>query len=474
MNSNLSIEEIVLINNLLYAENLGGPKGTFLSPGQETRTIGDYINRVVKNFDKIEDNREYSTGITGAEYKEILLAVRKKQHLSDMIIMQVHIESQDAGGGRSALLYDPANNEAIVAFKGTEGDAEWIDNLSGLCRVPTPYQQSALDWFQSLDLSGYDIITVTGHSKGGNKSKFITLMDERVDNCFPMDGQGFNDDFVKRYSDNIREYGDKILNINAESDFVNILLNDVGKRTFYLGTNFGRLGFVENHCSNAVLFFDDEGDASIWQAAGQDQRMVDLDHMLNSFIRSYPAGKKEALYNALGNVIVCAKNNDKEGILTTLTGDQYKDNTADLLAFILRYKEEKPQIIASLREILSQNGFDTRMLGVIDFITNHELIMEFIGASPNSIIALLRLKNAPKELITFLQNHHELFDFLILTASKMRSLDPTKYRGDDMTPDTAGGWFSSFGKKTSRKKTALLLAIILLLLLFFIFLFLVH
>lgn len=474
MNSNLTIEEIVLINNLLYAENLGGLKGTFLSPGQEMKTIGDYVKGTLKNSDLIEDDKEYSTGITGSEYKEILAAVNKNQHLKDMIIMQVHIESSDAGGGRSVLLYDPAYNEAIVGFKGTEGDAEWIDNLSGLCRVPTAYQQSALDWYRSLDLSGYDIITVTGHSKGGNKSKFITLMDESVDNCFAMDGQGFNDEFIKKYASNIREYQDKILNINAESDFVNILLNDVGKRTYYLGTNFGRLGFVENHCSNALLFFDDQGEASVWKAPKQDKKMVDLDHMLNSFVRSYPAAKKEMLYNALGNIIVCAKNGDSEGIISSFTGETYSDNTADLMAFVLRYKEEKPEMMTSLREILSQNGFDTEMLGIMDFVTNHELLMEFIGASPNSIINLLRLNNAPKELVSFLQNHRGLFDFLILVASKMRDIDPTRYRGDDMTPDTAGGWFSSFARRTSTKKKALVFAFIFLLILLFILLFVVH
>ena len=429
---------------------------------------------VLKNSDLIEDGKEYSTGITGYEYKEILSAIGNNQHLKDMIIMQVHIESSDAGGGRSALLYDPAHNEAIVGFKGTEGDAEWIDNLSGLCRVPTAYQQSALDWYRSLDLSGYDIITVTGHSKGGNKSKYITLMDESVDNCFAMDGQGFNDEFIKKYASNIRDYEDKILNINAESDFVNILLNDVGKKTYYLGTNFGRLGFVENHCSNALLFFDDQGEASVWKAPKQDKKMVDLDHMLNSFVRSYPAAKKEMLYNALANIIVCAKNSDSEGIISSFTGETYSDNTADLMAFVLRYKEEKPEMMTSLREILSQNGFDTEMLGIMDFVTNHELLMEFIGASPNSIINLLRLNNAPKELVSFLQNHRGLFDFLILVASKMRDIDPTRYRGDDMTPDTAGGWFSSFARRTSTKKKALVFAFIFLLILLFIFLFTVH
>ena len=162
MNSNLSIEEVVLINNLLYIENLGGPKGTFMSPSQESKTIGDYVRGVFRNFDLIEDKTEYSNGVTGAEYKQILGAIKKNQHLQNMIIMQVHFESDSAGGGRSLFLCDPANNEAIVVFKGTQSDAEWIDNVAGLYQVPTTFQENALKWFQSLPLDDYDIITLDG------------------------------------------------------------------------------------------------------------------------------------------------------------------------------------------------------------------------------------------------------------------------------------------------------------------------
>ena len=435
MNSNLSTEEIVLINTLLYAEDLGGPKGTFLSAVNEDKTIGDYINGVYKNFSDIDDKREYSNGITGAEYKQILGAVKKNSHIKNMIIIQVHFESANAGGGRSVLLFDPMGNEAIVAFKGTQSDAEWIDNVSGLYMIPTEFQQNALNWYQSLNLSGYDIITVTGHSKGGNKAKFITIMDDSVNNCFSYDGQGFSDEFINQYSYNIRWNKDKIMNIIAESDFVNILLNDVGQKKFYLGTNYGRLGFAENHCPNAILFFDGDDNPFIWQAKKQDQRMVDLDIMLNSFVRSIPMKKRVDVANMLGNVIVCASHKDTEGLISTFTDPKYADSAADLLAYILKYKEKKPQMVTSLKEILSQNGFDTGMIGIADFITNHEIIMEIIGGNPGSILQLLKRFNAPQSVIDLLRNHRQLFSFIKIVTRKMRPIDPTRYSGKDLTED---------------------------------------
>ncbi|MBP3196059.1 MAG: DUF2974 domain-containing protein [Butyrivibrio sp.] len=435
MSSNFSIEEIVLINNLLYCENLGGPRGTFLSSSYESRTIGDYVNKVLRNAAEIENDKEYSTGVTGAEYKEILWAIRPNNHLKNVIIKQVHYESDDVGGGRSVYLFDPSTNEAVIAFKGTQSNAEWIDNVSGLYQVPTAFQQNALNWFKSLDFDGCDTITVTGHSKGGNKSKFITIMDDAVDNCFSFDGQGFSDEFIKKYAPQIRRNQWKIHNIIAESDFVNILLNDVGEKVFYLGTNYGRLGFAENHCANAIVFYDDIGGMSVWKAPAQDKKMADLDMMLNSFIRSCRMSTRENIAGMLGNVIVSAKTSDTQKLFSIFSDEKYMDAASRLMAFTLRYKGEKPQIIASVKEIMKQNGIDTGMVGLIDFITNYDILMEVIGKKPDMVISILKMKNAPKEAVAFLSEHKELFDFVVLVAKKMRKINPLKYNGEDLRPE---------------------------------------
>ncbi|WP_029233046.1 Mbeg1-like protein [Butyrivibrio sp. VCB2006] len=459
MSSSLSLEEIVLINNLLYCENLGGPKGTFLSPVQESKTIGDYVNGVLRKAAEIIDDKEYSSGVTGAEYKEILWSIKPNEHLRNIIIRQIHYESEGAGGGRSAYLFDPSSNEAIIAFKGTQSDAEWIDNVSGLYQVPTEFQNNALNWFQSLDFTGCETITVTGHSKGGNKSKFITIMDDRVDNCFSFDGQGFSDEFIKRYVARIIKNKGKITNIIAESDFVNILLNDVGARQFYLGTNYGRLGFAENHCANAVLFFDSMGAMTLWRSKGQDKKMMDLDIMLNSFIRTYKMDVREKVANMLGNIIVCAKSGDTDRIADTFIDERYMDSAADLLAYILRYKTEKPQMIANVREILKQNGFNTNMLGVIDFVTNHDLIIELIGKNKKAMIAILKKKHVKESLVSFLEKHIGLFDFIVLVAQKMRKIDPLKYSGADLEADDAEKDMEIKGRHgISRRKLSLIVA----------------
>ena len=59
---------------------------------------------------------------------------------------------------------------------------------------------------------------MTGHSKGGNKAKYITLMDDTVDHCVSFDGQGFSDEFMETYSDEIAARQHKIENHNVDYD----------------------------------------------------------------------------------------------------------------------------------------------------------------------------------------------------------------------------------------------------------------
>ncbi|MCR5156123.1 MAG: hypothetical protein K6C96_05545 [Butyrivibrio sp.] len=163
MSSIFSIEEIVLINNLLYFENFGNPRAAFLSAFNEYVNIGEYI-KGMSELVTLDDDKQYTTGMLGYEYKEIINAIKQNEHVQRLAIREIHIEGAEAGGGRSVYLFDPVAREAVVAFKGTEGDAEWVDNVSGLYKVPTDFQQNALAWFQSLSFEDCDTITVTGHS----------------------------------------------------------------------------------------------------------------------------------------------------------------------------------------------------------------------------------------------------------------------------------------------------------------------
>src|SRR5699024_6249914 len=89
---------------------------------------------------------------------------------------------------------DPGH--AVVVFRGTSGKDEWIDNAIGLGVSDTERQKAALDYIENLP---YDNITVAGHSKGGNKAQYVTVLSDKVDRCISMDGQGFSQEFIDKY-----------------------------------------------------------------------------------------------------------------------------------------------------------------------------------------------------------------------------------------------------------------------------------
>ncbi len=181
--------------------------------------------------------------------------------------------------GLTVCCFKKPDNSISVVFKGT-GSGEWIDNGEGLSGIPeeniyftcdsitgepgksivfddyaTDQQVEALNLFNTIahreKWSYLDTITVSGHSKGGNKAQFIAINSPIVDYCYSFDGQGFSpeaiDSFRKRYDRQFDMRSSCIYSIAAENDYVNVL----GKRLmppeniFYIKTYSG-LHFMES------------------------------------------------------------------------------------------------------------------------------------------------------------------------------------------------------------------------------------
>ena len=198
-----------------------------------------------------------------------------------------------------------------MAFRGT-ALYEWKDDFQGGARtsdpydgVSTEYQRKALDWYQGLNLEegGYDTITVTGHSKGGNKAKYITIMDPSVDRCVSFDGQGFSDEFFEEYQLEIGRNQWKISNHNVEYDYVNLLLNDVGEIFFYRGYDYGIGRLLEAHCPNTFFKFLNDGRVEMTPVEGQAEEMKVLNYFLNSYLRTLPEGRKARAMDIIGELV---------------------------------------------------------------------------------------------------------------------------------------------------------------------------
>ncbi|WP_346707746.1 Mbeg1-like protein [Massilistercora timonensis] len=154
---------------------------------------------------------------------------------------------------------DPDDPEhAVVVFRGTSGKDEWIDNAIGLGVSDTERQKAALDYIENLP---YDSITVAGHSKGGNKAQYVTVLSDKVDRCISMDGQGFSQEFIDKYYAEIQKKGHCIKNYYLEGDFVSILMFPVpGSDQICIDGDDSVIG-AENHAASSFYQFwqDEEG-----------------------------------------------------------------------------------------------------------------------------------------------------------------------------------------------------------------------
>ncbi len=128
-------------------------------------------------------------------------------------------------------VFTSPDGEAYVAFRGT-GDGRWIDNGEGLGPNDSNVQKLAASYFDKVaEANGWNSgtdITITGHSKGGNLSQYITMASEKrflIDRCISIDGQGFSPEAIERFK-NLPGYEDqisKLWSISGESDIVNQL-----------------------------------------------------------------------------------------------------------------------------------------------------------------------------------------------------------------------------------------------------------
>lgn len=155
------------------------------------------------------------------------------------------------GGMKSLALTEPTGAVHII-FAGT-GAGEWIDNGEGLSGVPeynlyekydkmgkllytvpaprdyaTGQQAEALNWFNKLCAQNdrNAPITVSGHSKGGNKAQFVAVNSQLVTECYSFDGQGFSPEAIGMFKAHFSDYETrrgKIYSLSADNDYVNVL-----------------------------------------------------------------------------------------------------------------------------------------------------------------------------------------------------------------------------------------------------------
>lgn len=426
----LDTTQILLLVVLMYLPS----QGPFVSVADtKGRTVGDWIGEIDRT--QISPDTDYGFCMRGRDHLAILAAVRDDPVLSGMEIVSVHIDhAPGGGGGVSAVFREPETGEAVIAFRGT-APGEWKDDLIGggptgtSDGVSTVQQMNALEWYQGLDKDGYALVTVTGHSKGGNKAKYITLLDDTVDRCLSFDGQGFSDEFIETYREKIAHRQKKIVNHNSAYDPVNILLNDVGERVYHRSLRTQKGGILGAHCPIALLRTTEDGSLSA-QIVPQSWEMQEIDQFVNSFLRSLAPGEKIRLLALVGDIVQmgAAGDLDANGLIRLCLAGDCLDSVSYLLAYLIRYRQEDPLFAGAVNSLMHRSGMTGVLLAV-------RLTEDILGSPEFGMlrdIAVFMADRIPGFIIDWISEHarrsgilleeeqiRRLFGILLRTATYM-------------------------------------------------------
>lgn len=187
-------------------------------------------------------------------------AVKRDPCLAASVIKGQSFHDRKYDSGTSACVFTTPDGKNYVSFCGT-GDGEWPDNGKGMYMASTPQQERAAAYFddmvQKYGWTKSDQIIVTGHSKGGNKAQYTTLMAENaslIDSCYSMDGQGFSPEAVALFKEKYGEEGyaqicRKMQSVCGENDFVNPLGITVipEENRIYIETPVNQMDFAGLH-----------------------------------------------------------------------------------------------------------------------------------------------------------------------------------------------------------------------------------
>jgi len=311
--SELSEQQLLLLSNYAYF-NCSTNKGT----------IQENIDRLKNengsfNIKLVEEQGATGDIISDDDAVDILNRLQ-----NDEILSKLHTERTINRGGIRATLYtNDSNGEATLVFRGTGGTyMAWQDNVLGEYETDTKIQRLAGD-FVKYECGAYDDITVTGHSKGGNLSQYVTVVcGDQIDRCVSFDGQGFGSSFLEKYDSEIQTAKGKITSINGYNDFVNILLTPIAGTILYVNNQEG-LGLDMHSCYTMLSngFFNEEGnfnrDFGVKPQLYMMSSAKKAGDAIVSFMEMLPGNGNEKATNVLGTITAAVFSADK--------GKEYED-----------------------------------------------------------------------------------------------------------------------------------------------------
>jgi len=293
---------------------------------------GEALSDILDELKELPDYRE-----GGSHYGEytILKQAAENAAVGNLVI---GCQSSNMGydkGTAACTFSTPDQSTVYVVYRGT-GDGEWPDNGIGMTREDTIQQKRALNYFdqvvETMEIGEDQRLIVTGHSKGGNKSQYVTMESRYsplIAACYSVDGQGFSPEAIERwkrlYGKEYEERTGKIQGIHGENDYVSVL--GVGivpeENIRYVKTPVEQGNFAGYHDIKYMFACEkinqETGEAAIWFQGRKNcyvpgrGKLGNYGAVLSSAVMSLPADRRDGCA-AVVMQLMEALQGDKTGI----------------------------------------------------------------------------------------------------------------------------------------------------------------
>lgn len=350
--------QLLLLNNIMY-------RPEFSDTEHEGFTIREIFEEGVGNSKQQE--------MTPEEWDEIYKMVAQDSEILDLKLYSTRYEEET--GARMTCFVD-ANGQAYAVFAGT-GPNEWRDDCVAGTMADSPQQEKALAWFESLP---FDDIVVSGHSKGGNKAMYVTIVSDKAGDCYAFDGEGFSNEFCEKYAEQIQGKASRIHLRSNSRDFVNILLHCIAGDVKYVNNNEGISHAGEYHCPNALFAYED---GKIIYEMGeltdyQDPAMEMMHHFTVYLLNNASEAEKILALSVLGELLTKYLGAEDGVVREDIIAMFGVEGVEIIIRYLTKYLQDlkisDPQSYKKYKEALGDFGSDALGSGFWQFLVGNLLV----------------------------------------------------------------------------------------------------
>jgi hypothetical protein len=303
------------------------------------------------------------------------------------------------GGGVVAYIASDDEGNAMIAFRGTSQDFEWVQDFELMNSTQTNHQKDIeaflADPVNKKLLSQYKSISITGHSLGGNDADYAAIIlaqdgyADKIDSVYNMDGPGHSQEFLNAHAPDIEKLQGKLH--HRRWSLVGMLLNDMpGCDSIIVETNpFSRDGEPSN-----LLFKHDTGfvatDKNRNMIPGEPDILMLRAAELSVMLDDLPDGLGDAVAASLASLVTTIF--ESKEIMFDENGNLTPEGTAVVTGVIMAFTID-PRLRSTLPSIL---GLVALLVAFVhyEFVLDTTSVMIEVIKMVLAAIAIQRISSA--------------------------------------------------------------------------------